>query len=202
MEQGEVVVPFHVPRDRVREGTEFRSTWLTASLEALRANALFERYLTLLPLKYHDPILRSVAGMWLPIEIGMAHYNACDALGLTVPEQVALGKFVFKRLERTIFSLAFHAARGVGVTPWSTLRILPAVLARELRGGACAVYKVGPKDAHIEIIGFPCCSIPYCRTALRGMAVGVCELVCAKAYAQEIRELSSDTSVGYRVAWA
>jgi hypothetical protein len=199
---GEVVVPFHVSPDRVRLGTEFKSTWLRASLDALRDHRHFERYVTLLPREHHEAVLQSVAAMWLPMSVAMAHYAACEALGLSTTEQMAMGKVVFKRLERTIFSFAFHAAREVGVTPWSTLKAIPAALTREMRGGASAIYKVGPKDARIEIIGFPCCCFAYCRAALRGMAVGLCELVCKKAFAHEVRELCSDTRVAYRVAWA
>ena len=198
----DVVVPFRVPRGQVQVGTEFRSTWLTASLDALRSHGLFERYLAQLPRADHEPVLQSVAGLWLPIRIAQSHYRACESLGLTTAEQLEMGRDVFRRLEKTIFSVVFRAAREVGVTPWSTLRMVPAAFERELRGGACGLFRVGPKDARLEIIGFPCAQFAYCRTALRAMATGLCELVCNKAYAQEIREFTSPTSVAYRVAWA
>jgi hypothetical protein len=200
-DRGEVVVPFRYPRERIPMGTEFRSTWLTASLEALRARGLFDRYLALLPKEHHEPIVQSIAGVWLPAAIAVAHYRACDALALSTQDQIALGRDVVKRLDKTIFSLGFRAAREVGVTPWTTIKMLPAAFEREWRGGACGVFKAGPKDARIEIVGFPCSPIPYCRTALHGVVTGLCEIVCSKAYVQDVRALNTDTTMGFRVAW-
>jgi hypothetical protein len=90
----------------------------------------------------------------------------------------------------------------MGVTPWSVLRVLPAVFEREWRGGGMAVYRIGPKDARVEFAGFPCSSITYCRVGMRGLIAAMCELVCAKAYVQEIRKLCTPTTLGYTVAWA
>jgi len=199
---GEIVVPFRVPRDRVRPTSEFKSTWLTASLDTLRARGHFGRYLEHLPKTHHDPILNAIAGVWLPTDICYAHYRACDALGLSVPEQIMMGRGVLDRMQKTIFSLAFKVAREVGVTPWTMLRVLPAEFEREWRGGACGIFKLGPKDGRIEMIGFPCAAIPYARIALRGVAIGLAELVCRKCYVSDVKELCNDTTIAYRVAWA
>jgi hypothetical protein len=198
----EVVVPFREARERVQPTTAFRSTWLTASLDALRAKSLFERYLENLPAEHHEPILRSVAGTWLPVVHAEAHYRACDALGLAVPEQVSMGRDVLARLQKTIFSLGFHAARDAGMTPWSMLKLFPSEFDRGWRGGACGVFRVGPKDARIELIGFTCAAIPYTRVALRGLGMALCELVCTKAYAHDIAALCTPTTLAYRLAWA
>lgn len=202
IDHGEVVVPFRVPRETVRPTTEFKSTWLTASLDTLRARGHFARYLELLPREYHEPVLGSIAGVWIPAEVCYAHYRACDGLQLSVQEQLAIGRGVLDRLQKTIFSLAFRIAREVGVTPWTVLKTFPAEFERQWRGGACGIFQVGPKDARIELIGFPVAEIPYARIALRGMAIGLCELVCTRAYVQDVRELCTATTIGYRVAWA
>jgi hypothetical protein len=202
VEHGDAVVPFRVPRDRVRPTSEFKSTWLSASLDTLRARGHFERYLAHLPLEHHAPILESIAGVWLPTEICYAHYRACDSLGLSVPEQIMMGRGVLDRMQKTIFSLAFRVAREAGVTPWTMLRTLPSEFERQWRGGACGIFKLGPKDARIEMIGFPCAAIPYSRIALRGVAIGLAELVCAKCYVSDVKELCNDTTIAYRVAWA
>ena len=201
-ERDDVVAPFRVSRELVRPTTEFKSTWLTASLETLRARGHFDRYLTLLPAENHEPILRSIAGVWLPFEVCLAHYRACDALSLTVAEQIAMGRGVLDRLQRTIFSLAFRVAREAGVTPWTMLKVFPAEFERQWRGGACGIFRLGPKDARMEIIGFPVAAVPYARIALRGMVIGLSELVCAKCYVHDIRALCDDMTIAYRVAWA
>jgi hypothetical protein len=198
----ETIVPFRVPRHRIPMGTEFRSTWLTASLEIFRERGYFDRYLANLEPDYHEPILRSIAGVWLPDSICVAHYRAADALGLSVQEQLANGKAALQRLQKTIFSFGFHAAREVGVTPWTMLKALPKTWDREWRGGGIGIFKIGPKDARIEIIGFRGCAIAYCRNGMRGVAMGLCELVCSKAYAREIPALCTDSTVGFHVSWA
>ena len=198
----EVVVPFPVARELVPMGTEFRSTWLNGSIEVLKTHGAFERYLENLPKELHEPILRSIAGTWLPAHIAVAHYRAIDALGVSTPERIAWGKEITRHLRKTIFSIGFHAARDVGVTPWAILKLFPVSFTREWRGGAAAVFKVGPKDARVEIAGFPISSIPHCRTGLRGVIGGMCELVCTKVYVNEIRDLCTESTLGYRVAWA
>ncbi len=201
-ETDEVVVPFRVAREHVRPTTEFKSTWLTASLETIRARGHFDRYVGLLPEAYREPILHSIAGTWLPVDVCIAHYRTLNALGLPIAEQVAMGRGVLDRLQKTIFSLGFRAARDVGVTPWTMLKLLPAQFDREWRGGACGIFRVGPKDARMELIGFPCSAIPYARHGLRGVALGLTELVCTKAYVTDVRDRCTDTTMALRVAWA
>jgi hypothetical protein len=198
----EVVVPFRVGPGKVSVATHFKSTWLTASIDGLKARGHYARYAELLAARHRETILHAIAGVWLPMEVAQAHYAACDALLLTQAEQVAMGREVLSRLRKTIFSLAFRAARDIGVTPWTLLKLLPAQFDREVRGGACGVFRVGPKDARIELIGFPLSSSPYTRAGLRGLAHGLCEPLCSKVYTQELRELCSATTIAYRVAWA
>jgi hypothetical protein len=201
-ERDEVVVPFRVPRDRVRPTTEFKSTWLTASLDTLRARGHWPRYIENLAPEYHDAVMSSIAGTWVPVEVSLAHYRACDALGLTVAEQMLIGRGVLERLQKTLFSLAFRVAREAGVTPWTLIKVFPAEFERQWRGGACGIFQLGPKDARMEIIGFPVAAIPYARIALRGLTMGLCELVCTRCYVHDIRELCNATTIAYRIAWA
>ena len=200
--QEEVVVPFRQPRDRIPIGAEFKSTWLTASLDLLRAKGLFDRYLATLPREYHEAILHSVAGVWLPEKVCVAHYSACDKLGLSTQDAVQNGREITKRLQKTIFSAGFRIAREAGITPFHTLGALHTVWHREWKGGDVAIFKIGPKDARVEIIGYTGAGIAYCRHGLRGVAMGMCELVCTKAYAQEIRDLCTPTTMGMKVSWA
>ena len=111
---------------------------------------------------------------------------------------------VLARLQKTTFSLAFRVAREAGVTPWTMLKIFPAEFERQWRGGACGIFQVGPKDARIELIGFPIAAVPYARIALRGMCIGLkCDArLGTKCYVHDIRERCSDTTIAYRVAWA
>jgi hypothetical protein len=201
-EPDDAVVPFRVRREHVPLGTEFRSTWLSASLARLRERGLMERYLELLPARHHEPVLHSIAGTWLPAEIAVEHYRALGGLGDGPAEMIQGGREITRRLEKTIFSLGFRAARELGVTPWSVLRMLPSVFEREWRGGGLAVFRLAPKDARVELAGFPCASIPYCRIGMRGVIMAMCDLVCSKAFCREVPRLCTETMLGYHVSWA
>jgi hypothetical protein len=161
-----------------------------------------DRYLANLPVRYHDAVAGSVAGVWLPIEVAVAHYEACDALQLAPEEQVAIGRQVTELVHKTSYSLAIRLVKEAGVTPWACLALQKRLWQRVWEGGDVAVFKLGPKEARVEVAGWPCSRVPYIRRGLRGLLIGQSELFCRKAYANEIPHLCTDTTLGYRVAWA
>ena len=72
----------------------FRSTWIISSHQTLRASGLFEQYRASLSVAYGEQLLAIVAGVWLPIAVARAHYEACDHLGLSLEEQLGMGRAV------------------------------------------------------------------------------------------------------------
>lgn len=200
----EVLVPFRngATRDQVPVTTRFRSTWLSSSLRALRERELLDRYLSNLAPEYHEPVLSTVVGVWLPAEIGVAHYEACDRLGLGEPEQVAIGAEVGTHAQGTVLSVAVSLAKDAGVTPWTILTRLPTVWHRIWIGGDVAVIRLGPKDCRLEVAGWPCSAVRYTRVAMRGVVGGLVQLFSAKAYVRELPRLCTHLTLGYRVSWA
>jgi hypothetical protein len=67
-----------------------RSTLLLGSVASLRAAGLFEAYEAVAPAEVLAAVGSSVAGMWIPIDVAVAHYIACDGLGLS-SESAAAG---------------------------------------------------------------------------------------------------------------
>lgn len=200
----EVVVAFPggVSRDRVPIAASFRSTWLSSSLRALKERGLMDRYLAALPREHHEAVLTTVAGVWLPTAVATAHYQACEALALAEDEQIAIGAEVGRHAQGTVLGTAVRLARDVGVTPWTILERLPQVWLRIWQGGAVAIYRLGPKDARLEIAGWPCARIPYLRTAMRGVVGGLIELFCRKAYVTPLPKLCGTNVLAYRISWA
>ncbi|MGO8996890.1 MAG: hypothetical protein ACLQVI_26550 [Polyangiaceae bacterium] len=195
-------VPFAVPRARVPPATHFRSTWLSSSLSALRERKHYDRYLTLLPAEHRAAILETVAGVWLPTEVCMAHYRACDALDLGKREAWEIGVEVTRKVHGTSLALAFRLAKQAGVTPWTILAQVPRLWERVWQGGGIAIYEVGPKEAILEAIQWRAASIPYVRYTTPAVVHGVVELFCTKAYVTEVRSMMSPTSIGLRLQWA
>jgi hypothetical protein len=182
--------------------TQFRSTWLGSSLLALRERNYFERYSSLLPEAHRAPILEAVAGAWLPIDVCVAHYRACDALGLSKREAWEIGMEVTRKVHGTSLALAFRLAKQAGMTPWSILAQLPRLWDRVWQGGGLAVYRRGPKEAVVELIQWPPAGIAYVRHSIPAVVLGVVELFCTKAYVTEVAAMKSDSAIGMRLQWA
>jgi hypothetical protein len=142
----------------------------------------------------------AIAGAWLPIDAGLAHYRACDALGFTPAEQHDIGRDVGSRIHGTFLGAMIRGARNVGVTPWMALGQARKLYERLFDGGAVSVTRVGPKDARMELVGNPAIEIAYFRNAIRGLWQVAVEFFCAKAYFTETGR--GEWSYRVRIAWA
>jgi hypothetical protein len=181
---------------------EVRSTWLAASLDALTRHGHLERYKRALPDCFHDVLFELVAGAWLPIEVAVAHYKACEALELTPVEQVELGMEAGAFAHRSYLgNAAVQLARGAGVNPGTVLDALPKLWLRMWRGGEIGVRKVGPKDANVEIRDFPIAPFAYTRRACRGLLTSLTRPVATTVYVSEIERQCIGQALGYRIAW-
>jgi hypothetical protein len=199
----EVLLPFPggVARGRVPEATQFRTTWLSFSIKGLRQRGLFDRYLSLLEPAHRAEILSMVAGSWRPVELALAHYEACDRLGLSAEEQVRFGRETGIGVHGTLFGALMRLAKEAGVTPWTALAHAHATWDRSWVGGGMAVYRYGPKEARIEYAGYPIARVPHCRNGVRGVLLGVLETFAARAYVHEIPSLCRDNTLGFRLSW-
>jgi hypothetical protein len=198
----EWVVPFPKPRGQIADATRFRSTWVTVSLATLRERGLFERYDAALDPAYREPILSTVPGVWLPLDVARAHYAACDTLELPDSELVDIGRSAVRRANATLLSFISRLAQGAGVTPWTVLGYTPRLWSVSNEGGCVAVARLGPKEARIEVVGFPLAAFRYNRIAVRGIVLGCVELFCTRAHVREIPSLCDSRSLGMRASWA
>ena len=194
-------MPFPAPRERLGVATDVRSTLLTSSLLVVRERHLLDRYTALVPREHRDAILSTIAGVWLPMAVGMAHYRAMDALGFSPSEQVTIGTEVGDRVHGTFLGTMVKMAASAGATPWSALPQVSKLYGRVFRGGGgAAIFKLGPKEARAELAGVPLASIAYWRAGTRGMFQAGCELFSRKTYVTEIGH--TDDALSLRVAWA
>jgi hypothetical protein len=197
----DAVLDFPCERASVRDATHFRSTWLTSSIAALRERGFGERYEHALDNGYRERVLTAVAGMWLPMDIAAAHYEACERLDLTPAELLDLGTAAMNRAHGTTLAFAVRLARGAGATPWTILAQADRFWERTCKGGAIGVFKLGPKEARIEEIGFPLARFRYNRVTMRGIVTAVVSLFCEKVYVSEIPALCTSSTLGLRASW-
>jgi hypothetical protein len=196
----EVVVPFPLPREQLARPTRVRSTLIASSIRALRDRNLFDVYKAALHPAYRPVVLECVAGTWLSFEAGLAHYRACDSLGLSTMDQISIGREVGDRIHGTFLGTMLRAAKTVGVTPWTGFPYTAKLYERIFDGGGCCVTKVGPKDARMEVAGNPMVGIRYFCHGMRGLWQVALELFCRKAYLVELEQ--TPTSYRVKVSWA
>jgi hypothetical protein len=199
----EYVVP--VPaRDRAAVPllTQARGTWVTSSVLALKKRGHFERYIAQLQPEDHDALVFAVAASWMPVDLVLRHYEACDRLALPPDELFAIGSDVTTRVHASSLALGRSVASATGVTPWTILERLDRAWARVAVGGGVAVAKLGPKEARVEILGFQFARIRYNRIATRGIVHGLVAVLAQSAWVHEIEPLCTSTALGFKVQWA
>jgi hypothetical protein len=178
-----------------------RSTLIQSSLHTLQARGLYDRYVQHLPAAHHETVLRTLAPTWLPISAGLAHYHACEALGLSEIDQVDMGTAVGARVQHGFLRTLARTGQNLGVSPWTLLKQVQRVWDRTFQGGGCALYKVGPKDARADMHGLPLAQIGYFRNAWRGAFMVGLSLVCTRAFCKIAPARGGPNVLSYRVSW-
>lgn len=194
-----VVVPHEQP---ITPAYAVRSTMLQSSLTFLREKGYFERYCALIEPQHRATIVESLAPIWMPIEVGLAHYAACDALNLSAAEQKAIGESVGTRLQGTLLSSFMRGARESGIaTPMFYLGRADRLYKRLIQGGSPQVKRTGPKDVEIELQGVRLTRSAYFRAAFLGMARASLAFFGASGFTKQLAfDAASDRFV-ISIAW-
>jgi hypothetical protein len=136
---------------RIVPATHVRSTLIQSSLRTLTLRGHYDKYLGRLDPLYREIIVNTLGPCWLPIEVGIAHYGACDALRCEKDELLAIGEAVGDRIQGTFLKTLVHAARTAGINPWVVLKRFDRLWERLLQGGSVELVKIGPKDLIIDV---------------------------------------------------
>jgi hypothetical protein len=201
-DEDESIVPHFPDRAHAKLATHIRSTMITSSVVTLRARGFFDAYRENLAPALRDVLPATVAGTWLPIERGIEHYEACDRLRLPTADLIAIGQSVGTRNTQSALSLAARLAARSGVTPWNILAQSRRLWDRAFQGSSIGVFKLGPKEARMEMIAWPLARIEYNRVSFRGIVRSLLRPFCTQAYVTEVSALHTPLAVGYRIAWA
>jgi len=198
----EVVVPFQTPRASVKRAYGVRGTVLVTSLRALRTRGLFDQYLLKLDARQRERVMSIAAATWVPFDVALDHYAACNALdlGRSTIEEIGgeAGRFIN---ETVVGVIARRFGREAGATPWLAFGQADRLISRTWQGSAISVTKLGPKEARLEWIGQPLAVFPYFRIAYKGFIHGIMTLFCDVAFVREIAPLCNETSLAYRCSW-
>jgi hypothetical protein len=195
------LVPFPKPRHHVQDAKHFRSTWLTASRQTLRELGHFEAYEGYVDPAYLARLRETVPGIWLPMDVARAHYEAADKLQLPTATLVDIGLAATRRANATTLSFMTRMAQSAGATPWTLLGQVQRLWSMTADDGAAVIARLGPKEARFECVGYPLADIHYNRVTMRGIIAAVVGLLCSKVYVNEIPPLCTRRSLGMRVSW-
>jgi hypothetical protein len=186
---------------RIEPVRNVRSTVVIASVDNVKASGRFDDYLKRIPAKYQQALFETVAASWVPADAVKAHYAACDALGYSAAAQNAMGRRSLERVGETLVGTAFKIAKQAGATPWLVFPQFQRFWMRGYDGGAVAVYKVGPKDARLDLVGFSLCEIPFYRRVLAGWVEGITALFCTRVFVRERPQPDGPHSLSLRAQW-
>jgi hypothetical protein len=162
----EVLIQHALP---IRAARSIRSTVLQSSLASLRARGHFAAWNAVMDPLHRTAVVESLAPSWMPIEIAVAHYQACEAIGLPLSEQVAMGEAVGDRIQGTFLATLMKSARASGLSPLILFKQFDRLFGRLFEGGSIQLTQTGPKDLEVEIAGLPLSRFPYFRTAFTGV---------------------------------
>jgi len=162
-----------------------------------------DAYLAKLPARFHATVLEAVVGTWVPIEVGIAHYAACDALGLSTDLQIAMGRRVGDRIQGTLLGTVVRMAKEAGVSPLTVLPRWQRFWNRVFDGGGLYANKLGPKEVEMGAHSVLLMDCSYFRVAVRGLMMGMLDLFCRKAYVRE-QDVArrKPGSAKFRIQWA
>jgi len=160
--------------------TSIRSTLIQSSLNTLRKRGHFERYCLLVSPQHKTALLETLAPEWLALEVAVAHYVACDALGLPGQELHDIGEDVGDRIQGTFISTLVRRTRTVGLTPWVVVGQIQRLWERLILGGAVGLTRTGPRDCTVETQNLDLCRYSYFRAAFCGVIASGLQLGAGK----------------------
>ncbi len=199
----EVLVALPCAPDQVRPATHLRGSLLATSFQIMREQGHEQRYFELLPRRLHQTIREISPGSWQPMADALAHYEVMGQLFPTPEQQVTNGKLSAERTQNAYVSTVVRSLRAAGALTFTTaLKRVPAVFARLIDGGgAMAIYATGPKDARIELYGYPMLDIAYLRNGWQGLFASSLSLIARRVFVKVDPESLGKARATYLVAW-
>ena len=173
-----------------------------SSLTVLRARGLYEEYTKRLDADVLARLLdQTMVTGWLPMEMALSHYEACDALQLPESTILEMGDVVGSRMSQSVMGDLVRLVRHGGVTPWMPLRRIDRLWARVYMGSTIELKEKGPKEGELVISGMPLARVTYWRTALRGLFRGIVDVFASSAYTRGGDRELDPHRVRYVLSW-
>ncbi|MEY4508803.1 MAG: hypothetical protein RLZZ450_925 [Pseudomonadota bacterium] len=156
----EVLIPHAVDFTPV---TAVKNRLLLASLDQLKKGGLYERYAAAVAPGVPEQIRASLAMNWAPVELALAHYQACDNMLLGAEAAQDIGARVGAHVQGTSLVSAAKKAQESRVELWAALPAIHRMWARYYQGGSAQIVKLGPMAMQVELRGYVLHKFRYFR---------------------------------------
>lgn len=153
-EETHVVVVPHQPKSGPLKAV--RRMLIQASLGELSELGAYDAYCALIEEELRDELTSLVGPGWVPVELALAHYRACDQLNLNDKDVHAMGLRTGEKVPSALLVQGTRASvDGPKDAPWSALGAFARMGRRIYEGGSAQYVKLGPKKLLIESTGNP-----------------------------------------------
>jgi hypothetical protein len=162
----EIVVPHDLSRGPL---TAVRRMLVHSSIAELGVLGVYDRYCDYMQRESLDRIKELIGPGWMPVELAMEHYTACDKLQLRDDAMFQMGVRAGDKMGSALLVAgAQPRVETKDRSPWPLLQAF-ARMGRRIYNGASAQYaRTGPNSLQIEYYGNPLFSFHYYRVAHRG----------------------------------
>jgi hypothetical protein len=163
--------------------THIRSTLISSSIQTLKALGFMERYLSVLPERYHGEVLAPRAPSWTPVDEAATHYNACEGMHLSPAELEMLSETAVTSIGNTLMATFNRNSRTIeGGSPWLSLGQAEKLFARMNLGGSIRISRRGEREALVEVRGGSLYTIPYYEMGHCALLRVAAQLFVTRAY--------------------
>jgi hypothetical protein len=160
-----------------------------------------EDFSRLLPEKLRTQVRTLSATEWVDIETALEVYATCDALNLSIEDQLDVGRFVVLANNGVVVNTLLRLVGRVG-SPWIALEHADSLWRRSNRGGAMAVYRITDKSARIECWNAPMARSRFFVTSMRGSVAAGLEPFCGgRVVVNDVAESVRPDFFALRVTW-
>lgn len=140
-----------------------RNLLIQSSLLELRESGYYERYAKNIEPKVLESLLASLAPGWIPMDLALAHYQACERLDLNADELSEVGSRVGKRVQSAMLVSLAKSVREANYDIWMATGQLHRMMRRLHQGGSVQMVRVGAKDKLLEERGLQVTRYNYVR---------------------------------------
>lgn len=183
--------------------THVRGIVLANSLANLKRVGVYDDYTRHIRAHDLEVVLGALAASWVPAEHVVAHYTACDVLGLPRATFETFGAAAAAKVSSTFMGLFLARARRWGVDAMrASIMHLPRLNERLYKGGGCTVIELGPKEFHVEDHGLPFAACRAYREGYLAFNQAIAALFCKVVYVKLVRPRVPDPQrLAIAVSW-